>query len=98
MTISQETNIYISELKEEEDKEQATEPVLKKFIVSDITPEQLISIHQDNKRGICLYVDELMPWLKISTAIIAVQKNNFGYPCSVENLLYLTKVEVAPTF
>lgn len=50
--------------KEKEDKEQATEPVLKKFIVSDITPERLITIHQDNKRGICLYVDELMSWLK----------------------------------
>lgn len=46
--------------KEKEDKEQATEPVLEKFIVSDITPERLITIHQDNKRGICLYVDELM--------------------------------------
>ena len=51
-------------VKEKEDKEQATEPVLKKFIVSDITPERLITIHQDNKRGICLYVDELMSWLK----------------------------------
>ena len=50
--------------KEKEDKEQAEEPVLKKFIVSDITPERLITIHQDNKRGICLYVDELMSWLK----------------------------------
>lgn len=50
--------------KEKEDKEQAVEPVLKKFIVSDITPERLITIHQDNKRGICLYVDELMSWLK----------------------------------
>lgn len=47
--------------KEKEDKEQATEPVLKKFIVS---PERLITIHQDNKRGICLYVDELVSWLK----------------------------------
>lgn len=50
--------------KEKEDKEQAEEPALKKFIVSDITPERLITIHQDNKRGICLYVDELMSWLK----------------------------------
>mgnify|MGYP000010446173 CR=1 FL=1 len=24
----------------------------------------IITIHQDNKRGICLYVDELMSWLK----------------------------------
>ena len=50
--------------KEKEDKEQTAEPILKKFIVSDITPERLITIHQDNKRGICLYVDELMSWLK----------------------------------
>ncbi|WP_300704537.1 DUF3987 domain-containing protein [Bacteroides sp.] len=47
-----------------EEKELPVEPVLKKFIVSDITPERLITIHQDNKRGICLYVDELMSWLK----------------------------------
>ena len=51
---------FLAYKKEKEDKEQATEPVLEKFIVSDITPERLITIHQDNKRGICLYVDELM--------------------------------------
>ncbi|WP_270418395.1 DUF3987 domain-containing protein [Bacteroides intestinalis] len=49
---------------DKEPKDQVTEPNLKKFIVSDITPERLITIHQDNKRGICLYVNELMSWLK----------------------------------
>ena len=37
---------------DKEPKEQVAEPTLKKFIVSDITPERLITIHQDNKRGI----------------------------------------------
>ena len=49
---------------DKEPKDQVTEPNLKKFIVSDITPERLITIHQDNKRRICLYVNELMSWLK----------------------------------
>ena len=40
------------------------EPILKKFIVSDITPESLAFIHENNKRGICLYTDELASWFK----------------------------------
>lgn len=40
------------------------EPILKKFIVSDITPESIAYIHQNNKRGICLYADELAAWFK----------------------------------
>ena len=40
------------------------EPILKKFVVSDITPECLAFIHENNKRGICLYTDELASWFK----------------------------------
>ncbi len=40
------------------------EPLLKKYVVSDITPECLASIHENNKRGICLYSDELALWFK----------------------------------
>lgn len=40
------------------------EPILKKFVVSDITPECLAFIHENNKRGICLYSDELASWFK----------------------------------
>ena len=38
-------------------------PQLKKFVVSDITQEGLAYIHEQNKRGICLYVDELRTWV-----------------------------------
>ncbi|MFI3293371.1 MAG: DUF3987 domain-containing protein [Rikenellaceae bacterium] len=38
-------------------------PKLKKFVVSDITQEGLAAIHEQNKRGICLYVDELKSWI-----------------------------------
>lgn len=40
------------------------EPVLKKFIVSDITPESLTHVHRFNIRGIGVYVDELIAWFK----------------------------------
>ncbi len=40
------------------------EPILKKFVVSDITPKCLAFIHENNKRGICLYTDELASWFK----------------------------------
>ena len=62
---------------DKEPKDQITEPTLKKFIVSDITPERLITIHQDNKRGICLYVDELMSWLKNFNRYNSVSEEQF---------------------
>ncbi|KAA6333479.1 hypothetical protein EZS27_018105 [termite gut metagenome] len=40
------------------------EPAQKKFVVSDITPECLAFVHDGNKRGICLYADELASWFK----------------------------------
>lgn len=40
------------------------EPIRKRFLVSDITPEGLSMIHAQNKRGLCLWVDELSTWFK----------------------------------
>lgn len=39
-------------------------PVLKKTILSDVTPEKMGRVHADNLRGICLHVDELSGWLQ----------------------------------
>lgn len=39
-------------------------PTLKKLIVSDATPEALTHVHQFNKRGIGVHVDELAGWFK----------------------------------
>lgn len=44
--------------------EQPTEPIRRSFIVSDITPEDLSLIHAQNKRGLCLWTDELSAWFK----------------------------------
>lgn len=35
------------------------EPVRRRFLVSDVTPEGLSLIHAQNKRGLCLWADEL---------------------------------------
>lgn len=61
----QEYDYYISLSKAEREKEGITEPVKpvwRKHLVSDVTPEGLIEIHRFNKRGICLYSDELTGW------------------------------------
>ena len=41
------------------------EPIRKRFLVSDITPEGLSYIHAQNKRGLCLWSDELRHGLKL---------------------------------
>lgn len=58
--------LYLTRKEREEQgvSELPNEPVLKKFVVSDITPESLAFIHENNKRGICLYTDELASWFK----------------------------------
>ena len=60
-------NLMLLSKKEREEQgiyELPEEPTIKKFIVSDITPESLLFIHENNKRGICLYVDELTTWFR----------------------------------
>ncbi|MFR9527807.1 MAG: DUF3987 domain-containing protein [Rikenellaceae bacterium] len=53
--------------KKEREEQGVTElpmpPHKKRFIVSDVTPEGLASIHEQNQRGLCLYVDELKSWI-----------------------------------
>lgn len=39
-------------------------PVLKKYLVTDITKEALSEVHENNPRGIGVYVDELAAWFK----------------------------------
>lgn len=40
------------------------EPIRKRFLISDVTPEGLSFIHAQNKRGLCLWADELSAWFK----------------------------------
>ncbi|RVT71207.1 DUF3987 domain-containing protein [Flavobacterium sufflavum] len=47
-----------------ENKFKEKKPILKKYLLSDFTPEALILNHTYNKRGMCIYVDELKGWLK----------------------------------
>ena len=47
-----------------ENKFKIKKPFLNKFLISDFTPEALILTHTYNKRGICVFVDELNGWLK----------------------------------
>lgn len=40
------------------------EPIRKRFLISDVTPEGLGLIHAQNKRCLCLWADELSAWFK----------------------------------
>ena len=40
------------------------EPIRKRFLISDVTPEGLSLIHAQNKRGLCLWADKLSAWFK----------------------------------
>jgi hypothetical protein len=46
------------------DSDEVQIPVFKKFLVSDFTPEALAEVHKHNQRGIGLYADELISWIK----------------------------------
>ncbi len=58
---------YENELKEYEanynSENKTKKPSLKKYLISDFTPEALIMNHSNNPRGLCIYVDELSGWL-----------------------------------
>ena len=43
---------------------EATLPIRKRFLVSDITQEAMAKALSENRRGICLYMDELQGWVK----------------------------------
>lgn len=67
------------------------EPIRKRFLVSDITPEGLSYIHAQNWRGLCLCSDELRHGSRTSIAIIMARKSNFGCRYSVPKPLFLTE-------
>lgn len=59
--------IYDRELNEWEqceDKKSKPKPKFKKMIVSDITQEALAGVHEYNKRGLGLYMDEIIGMIK----------------------------------
>jgi hypothetical protein len=59
--------VYDSELKEWdqcEDKKSKPKPRFKKMIVSDVTQEALAGVHDYNKRGLGLYMDEIIGMIK----------------------------------
>ncbi|MFI3306094.1 MAG: DUF3987 domain-containing protein [Rikenellaceae bacterium] len=61
-------------------------PTLKKFLISDATPEALCKVLNNNKRGIGLVVDELKGWL-----------NNFNrYNSGSEEQLWLSNFSCQP--
>ena len=60
----QEVSMTKKERQESGAEEFPQEPIRKRFLVSDITPEGLSYIHAQNKRGLCLWSDELSAWFK----------------------------------
>ena len=40
------------------------EPIRKRFLISDVTPEGLGLIHAQNKRCLCLWANEVSAWFK----------------------------------
>ena len=61
---------YLDELKSfnenvpSEGESKNSKPVLKKYLISDFTPEALILNHSNNPKGLYIYVDELKGWIK----------------------------------
>lgn len=55
------------------------EPVRKRFLVSDVTPEGLSYIHAQNKRGCAYGQTSCLHGSRTSTAITMVQRNSSGY-------------------
>jgi len=50
--------------KEQKNREKIFEPVTGQFIVGDVTFEKLISMHENQKKGIGILRDELTAWIK----------------------------------
>ncbi|WP_066222964.1 DUF3987 domain-containing protein [Formosa haliotis] len=64
-TYETELNAYIQNgLEQVENREHLKKPILKKILISDFTPEALITCHANNKKGMYVYVDELHGWIK----------------------------------
>ncbi|RYU94746.1 DUF3987 domain-containing protein [Emticicia agri] len=57
--------IKIKEMKKQEkNEEEPLKPILQKTILSDYTPEVIIEIHQNNLKGLGIYMDEFVGWFK----------------------------------
>jgi hypothetical protein len=67
--------------REEQNIPYPEKPILKKRIVNDITPEALAMVHQNNKRGLGVYVDELAGWLKNFNRYNAGGEQEFWISC-----------------
>lgn len=63
-------NIYKEEMKQYENNRNTNvndhikKPILRKSLVSDYTPEALVMMLMQNPEGLCIFVDELLGWLK----------------------------------
>lgn len=59
-----EYNKSIGLYKKEQTGKEPTKPILRKFLLTDYTPEALSGVHEFNKRGIGVDNDELAGWFK----------------------------------
>ena len=48
---------------DEKERLQTPEPILQQLLITDITPETISQLHENNLRGIGYYRDELIAWL-----------------------------------
>lgn len=64
------------------------EPVRKRFLVSDVTPEGLSYIHAQNKRGYAYGQTSCPHGSRTSTDTTTVLRNSSGYQYLVPRLLY----------
>jgi len=65
----QEYDAYVKLTKAEKEKkgqgfEEPISPTWEQYLISDFTPEALVSVHSYNKRGLGVNVDELASWFK----------------------------------
>ena len=50
--------------REQQGYDEPVKPIWEQYLISDITPEALVSVHSCNKRGLGVNVDELASWFK----------------------------------
>lgn len=107
-TAYREYQSLLSMTKKEREESGHSEPLspprLKKFIVSDITPEGVAHIHEQNPRGIGLYVDELKSWINNFNRYAKGSEEQFwlstfsGAPIIVDRRNVENSISIARTF
>lgn len=50
--------------REQQGYDEPVKPIWEQYLISDFTPEALVSVHSHNKRGLGVYTDELASWFK----------------------------------